>query len=108
MLLSKLLGKTLRQPPANAHLISHQLLVRAGYVRSQEAGSFSYLPLGVHGLQRLRAWLRAELASLGGQEIELPLSWGAGGGSHLVRLVRREIDSYRQLPVLLFRMATRS
>ena len=108
MLLSRLLGKTLRQPPANAHLISHQLLIRAAYVRSQEAGLFTYLPLGVHALQRLRAWLRAELASLDGQEIEIPLPWGAEPVRQLVRLVDREVDSYRQLPLLLFRMATRS
>ena len=43
MRLSMLVGRTLRQPPADAHLLSHQLLVRAGYVRAVDAGLFAYL-----------------------------------------------------------------
>ena len=108
MLLSRLLGKTLRQPPANARQVSHVLLARAGYVRSQGAGLFSYLPLGTLALQRLRARLRQELSSLGGQEVELPLPSAEEAGETLARLVRREVDSYRQLPTLLFRLASRS
>ena len=46
MRLSSLIGKTLRQPPSDAHLPSHQLLVRAGYVRAMQTGLFAYLPLG--------------------------------------------------------------
>jgi len=108
MLLSRLLGKTLRQPPANARQVSHALLARAGYVRSQGTGLFSYLPLGTLALQRLRARLRQELSSLGGQEVELPLSSAGEAGEALARLVRREVDSYRQLPTLLFRLAPRT
>ena len=108
MRLSLLIGKTLRQPPADAHLPSHQLLARAGYVRGLEAGLFAYLPLGQRTLRRLQELIRCELLSLGGQEIDLPIPPDATPAGVLVRLVGREVDSYRQLPVLLFQMASRS
>ncbi len=108
MYLSRLLGKTLRQPPSDAYLISHQLLTRAGYVRGLGAGQIGYLPLGHLALGRLRALVEHELVSLGAQELELPLLLDAGPAEPLVHLVRREVDSYRQLPVLLFQMAFRA
>jgi prolyl-tRNA synthetase len=108
MHLSKLLGKTLRQPPSDAHLTSHQLLVRAAHVRTLEAGLFTYLPLGQRVLDRLRALVRMHLVTLGGQELDFPLLPGAESAVPVVRLVSREVDSYRQLPVLLFQAATRA
>jgi prolyl-tRNA synthetase len=108
MRLSTLLGKTLRQPPADAHLASHRLLARAGYVRGLEAGLFAYLPLGHRALHRLQRMIRRELLALGGQEIDLPFPPDADPCDVVVRLVRREVDSYRQLPVLLFQMASRT
>jgi prolyl-tRNA synthetase len=107
MRLSKLLGKTLRQPPSEAHLPSHQLLVRAGYVRGLEAGLFAHLPLGHLALQRLHSLVRHELSKLGGQEVDLPVLPDADPRAELVHLARREVDSYRQLPVLLFQGAAR-
>ena len=106
MRLTTLLGKTLRQPPADAHLPSHQLLVRAGYARTLKAGMFAYLPLGQRTLRRMQALVRRELSSLGGQEIRTPTLPDADPTAMLVRLVRREVDSYRQLPVLLFQMTS--
>ena len=103
MRLSSLLGKTLRQPPSEARLISHQLLVRAGYVRGLEIGQFAYLPLGSRALQRLKTLARQELSGLGAQEIQLPLAPDAQDPRTLIRVVGREVDSYRQLPVLLYR-----
>ena len=73
MRLSGLLGRTLRQPPSDAHLLSHQLLARAGYVRGLEAGLFAYLPLGQGVLSRLQRLVRRELALVGGQEVAVPL-----------------------------------
>ncbi len=99
MRLSRLFGKTLRQPPAEAHLPGHQLLVRAGYVRNLEGGLPACLPLGHRALDRLQRLVRRELELVGGQEIALPATAAEGA---LGSLVRREVDSYRQLPVLLF------
>jgi prolyl-tRNA synthetase len=107
MRLSVLVGRTLRQPPADAHLPSHQLLVRAGYVRALEAGLFAYLPLGLSALRRLERLIRRELASLAAQEIALPASSGANPAADFIGLVRREIDSYRQLPASLCQTAIR-
>jgi prolyl-tRNA synthetase len=106
--LSALLGKTLRQPPSGAQLTSHQLLVRAGYIRGLEPGQFAYLPLGCRALHRLKTQFRSELARLGAQEIELPHSPGAEFSKTLVRIVRREVDSYRQLPALLYQFVSQS
>jgi prolyl-tRNA synthetase len=108
MRLSKLLGKTLREPPSEAHLPSHKLLARGGYLRSLEAGLFAYLPLGHRALNRLQMLVKRELAAFGGQEVDVPQSTGGDQQEALVRVVRREVDSYRQLPVLLYQFATRS
>jgi prolyl-tRNA synthetase len=108
MRLSTLLGRTLRQPPSDAHLTSHQLLVRAAYVRPLEDGRFARLPLGQLALQGLRLLVRRELAAVGGQEICVPLPPDVEPDEVLVRLVRREVDSYRQLPLRLFEFAQRS
>jgi prolyl-tRNA synthetase len=101
MLLSRLLGKTLRQPPAEANLPSHQLLVRAGYIRSCEGGVFAHLALGARTLQKLRWLVGHQLQSLAAQEIELIALPGADSTTALVRLVDGEVDSYRQLPLVL-------
>ena len=108
MRLSSLLGKTLRQPPSEARLVSHQLLVRAGYVRGLEMGQFAYLPLGCRALHRLKVLVRSELSELGAQEIELPHSPDAERSETLVRIVGREVDSYKQLPVLLYQFVSQS
>jgi prolyl-tRNA synthetase len=107
MRLTTLLGKTLRQPPSEAHLASHQLLVRAGYVRTLEGGLFAYLPLGQQTLERLQRLVRRALASPGGQEIAVPPLPDVEPAQAVVRLARREVDSYRQLPLLLFQLANR-
>ena len=116
MRLSVLVGRTLRQPPADAHLPSHQLLVRAGYVRALEAcpvpdghrgGLFAYLPLGLLALRRLQSLVGRELAPLAAQEVALPASPEADPAAGFVSLVRREVDSYRQLPASLFQTTTR-
>jgi len=108
MRLSMLVGRTLRQPPADAHLPSHQLLVRAGYVRALDAGLFAYLPLGLLALRRLEGLIRRALAPLAAQEVAMPPPLAADPAASFVDLVRREVDSYRQLPVSLFQTTTRS
>jgi prolyl-tRNA synthetase len=108
MRLSMLLGKTLRQPPSEAHMPSHQLLARAGYVRGLEAGLFAYLPLGHLALRRLQKVVRRELIPLGGQEVNVPISPEVEPGRIWVHLAHREVDSYRQLPVLLFQLTAQT
>ncbi|MGD8626783.1 MAG: YbaK/EbsC family protein, partial [Anaerolineae bacterium] len=102
MRFSTLLGKTLRDPPSEAHLASHQLLVRAAMVRDVAPGIFAYLPLGRRAMRRLGGLARRELASAGGQEIDLPPMPEGDPATALVGLVEREVDSYRQLPLLVF------
>lgn len=108
MRLSTLVGKTLRQPPSEAHLPSHQLLARAGMIRGLDGGLFASLPLGVRVLARLQGLVKGELEALGGQELDLPGPTGSDLRAEWVRLVGREIDSYRQLPALLFQGAVQA
>jgi prolyl-tRNA synthetase len=107
MHLSTLLGKTLRQAPADARSTSHQLLVRAGYVRGLQGGLFAYLPLGHLAVRRLTGLVRWRLSTVGGQEIDVPAVPDTDPLIALVQLVRREVDSYRQLPLLVFQVADR-
>jgi len=71
--LSRLFGKTLREAPADAEMVSHQLLVRAGFIRPLTAGIFSYLPLGWRALRKIEGILREEMDRIGGQELHLPV-----------------------------------
>ncbi len=73
MRVSHLFGTTLREAPGDADIASHQLLVRAGYVRQLAAGIFSYLPLGQRALLKIARILREELDAIGGQEVSLPV-----------------------------------
>lgn len=73
MRVSKLFSETLRSAPADATLISHQLLLRAGYIRQLGPGLFSFLPLGWRSLQKIQQILREELEIIGGQEVNMPL-----------------------------------
>jgi prolyl-tRNA synthetase len=73
MRLTTLLGRTLREPPAEAEQIGHQLALRAGLARALAPGSFALLPLGLAAARRIEALMREELARLGGQEARVPL-----------------------------------
>jgi prolyl-tRNA synthetase len=63
---------TLREDPADAEVISHKLLLRAGIVRQLSAGIYSYLPLGQRIALKVMQILRAEMNRIGGQEFYLP------------------------------------
>ena len=73
MRLSKLFFASLRDNPAEAEMVSHQLLVRAGYVRQLGAGIYSLLPLGFRVSQRIEQVIREEMDRIGGQEMEMPV-----------------------------------
>ena len=64
---------TLREPPAEAEVASHQLLLRAGYIRQLGAGIFSLLPLGLRSVSRIAGILREEMNAIGGQEMLMPV-----------------------------------
>ncbi len=138
MRFSKLFGKTLRQAPADAECVSHQLLVRAGMIAQNAAGIYSYLPLGWRVLRKIENIIRDEIDKAGGQEVMLPvlqplelwqksgrgISFGkslftltdrkehklALGPTHeevITDLVHRYVQSYRELPLLLYQIQTK-
>ncbi|MCA1591270.1 MAG: proline--tRNA ligase, partial [Acidobacteria bacterium] len=63
---------TLREDPADAEVISHKLLLRAGLIRQLSAGIYSYLPLMQRAVLRVQQILREEMNRIGGQEFFLP------------------------------------
>src|ERR1700741_1673715 len=72
MLWSKLFIPTLRETPAEAEVISHQLLLRAGYIRQLSAGIYNYLFLAQRSLRKIQAIVREEMEAIGAQEVLLP------------------------------------
>ncbi|MFC9925060.1 proline--tRNA ligase [Streptomyces sp. NPDC127190] len=70
--MSQLMAKTLRDDPADAEVLSHKLLVRAGYVRRTAAGIWSWLPLGKKVLSNVERIVREEMDAIGAQEVTLP------------------------------------
>lgn len=135
MYYSELYAPTLRETPAEAEIVSHQLLVRAGFIRKSSSGVYTYLPLAQRVLQKIAMIIREEMNRAGGQEVMLPVMqpaelWLESGrwhvyGKELFRLkdrherdfclgptheeiitdlVRMDVNSYRQLPLLLYQI----
>jgi len=71
--MSRLFSQTLRDAPSEAEVVSHQLLLRAGYIRQLAAGIFSYLPLARRAMDKIEAVMREEMNAIGGQEIQMPV-----------------------------------
>ncbi len=69
---SQLFGKTSKQAPADASAISHQYLVRGGFIDQLMSGVYSFLPLGLRVHQKIENIIREEMNTAGGQEILLP------------------------------------
>ena len=135
---SELLAPTLREAPAEAEVVSHQLLLRAGFIRRDAAGVYTYLPLATRVLQKINRIVREEMERQGGQELQMPIIqpaelWHESGrwdvyGPELFRLkdrhnrdfalgptheeiitslVRGEVSSHKQLPLLLYQIANK-
>jgi len=135
MRMSRLFSTTLRDAPAEAEVASHQLLLRAGYIRQLATGVFSYLPLARRAMTRIENIIREEMDAIDGQEITMPVVqpadlWQETGrwykidaemgrlkdrsGRDIVLgmtheevaadLARREIHSYRQLPLMVYQI----
>ncbi len=96
---SQLLLPTLKETPAEAEIVSHQLLLRAGFIRKLTAGIYAYLPLGLRTLRKIEAIVREEMNRAGAQELLLPMVqpadlWQESGrwekyGPELLRFVDR-------------------
>ncbi|NDL59291.1 proline--tRNA ligase [Phytoactinopolyspora mesophila] len=72
MRMSTLFLRTLREDPVDAEVVSHKLLVRAGYVRRAAPGIYSWLPLGYRVLRNVEAIVREEMDAIGAQEVHFP------------------------------------
>ena len=99
MKMSKLFVQTLREFPSDAEVISHKLLVRAGYIRKLTMGVYNYLPLMWRVIRKVENIIREEMDRAGAQELLMPFvqpkelweesgRWGAYGGE-LMRLKDR-------------------
>jgi prolyl-tRNA synthetase len=73
MRLSTLFFSSLRDDPAEAEMVSHKLLVRAGYVRQLGSGIYTVLPLGFRVQKKIEGIIREEIDAIGGQEMEMPV-----------------------------------
>jgi prolyl-tRNA synthetase len=138
MLMSKLFSETLREAPGDVEIVSHQLLLRAGFIRQQAAGIFSYMPLAKRSMTKIENIMRQEMNAIGGQEITMPVVhaadvWKKTGrwykiGDEMGRmkdrhdrdmvlamtheeivaeLIRSEVKSYRQLPLMVYHIQTK-
>ena len=73
MQMSKLFSQTIREIPSDVEVTSHQLLLRAGFIRPLAAGIFSYLPLARRSMTKIENLMRSEINAIGGQEITMPV-----------------------------------
>jgi prolyl-tRNA synthetase len=64
---------TLKETPADAEIISHQLMIRGGFIRKLASGIYSWLPMGLRVLQKVEAIVREEMNAAGAQEIMMPV-----------------------------------
>jgi prolyl-tRNA synthetase len=129
---------TLKEIPADAEIISHQLMLRAGMIKKLSAGIYNYLPYGLRAIKKVEQIVREEMDRAGAIEVLLPSVqpgdlWMESGrwehyGPELLRfrdrhsresclgptheevitdLVRREVHSYKQMPLNLYQIQTK-
>ncbi len=129
---------TVKETPADAEVVSHKLMLRAGMIRKLAAGIYNYLPLGLRSIRKVENIVRDEMNRAGAIEILMPgvlpaELWQESGrweqyGKELLRfrdrkdaefclgptheeivtdLVRREIKSYRQMPINLYQIQSK-
>ena len=71
--MSRLYAPTLKEDPAEAELVSHTLLLRAGMIRKTAAGLYSYLPLAWRVISKVEDVIRDEMEGIGAQEMMAPI-----------------------------------
>lgn len=133
---SQLFFPTLREVPADAEMTSHKLLLRGGFIRKVAAGIYNYLPLGYRVIKKIEKIVREEMDAQGAQELLMPAivpaelyqeggRWEedvlfkfkdrndrdyAIGFTHeevITDIVRRDVRSYRELPLNLYQIQTK-
>ena len=135
---SQFFTSTLKEAPAEAEVVSHQLMLRAGLIRRLTSGVYTWMPLGLRVLRKVEAIIREEMNASGAIELLLPAVqpaelWQESGrwaeyGPELLRfkdrhqrdfclgptheevvsdIVRREVRSYRQLPLNFYQIQTK-
>lgn len=138
MLVSQFLLATVKETPADAEIISHQLMLRAGMIRKLASGLYTWLPLGLRTLRKVEKIVREEMNAINALELLMTTVqpaelWEESGrwqqyGPELLRMVdrhkrdfclgptheevitdiaRRELHSYKQLPINLYQIATK-
>ena len=73
MRVSQMYAPTLREVPAEAEVVSHQLMLRAGFIRKAAGGVYSYLPLAWRVLKKIENIVREEMDDAGAQELLMPI-----------------------------------
>jgi prolyl-tRNA synthetase len=131
---SQLFLPTLREDPADAEAVSHKLLVRGGYIRQLSAGVWTFLPVGWRVHQKIVGIVREEMDAIGGQEMLMPVLtpaelWETTGRNfpeifrledrsgrrfilpmtheETVTFHAREVQSYRELPKILYHFSVK-
>lgn len=135
---SQYLFSTLKETPAEASIVSHQLMLRAGMIRPLASGLYTWLPTGLRVLHKVENIIREEMDKSGALEVKMAVTqpaelWQESGrweeyGPELLRfkdrgerdfvigptneevitdLVRRELSSYKQLPLNLYHIQTK-
>ncbi|HHT7768060.1 proline--tRNA ligase [Pasteurella multocida] len=135
---SQYLFSTLKETPAEASIVSHQLMLRAGMIRPLASGLYTWLPTGLRVLNKVEKIIREEMDKSGALEVKMAVTqpaelWQESGrleeyGPELLRfkdrgerdfvigptneevitdLVRRELSSYKQLPLNLYHIQTK-
>jgi prolyl-tRNA synthetase len=128
----------MKEVPSEAEVISHQLMLRAGFIKKLTSGIYTYLPYGLAAIRRVENIVREEMNRAGAQELSMPMVqpadlWKESGryekyGPELLRfkdrheresclgptheevitdIARREMHSYRDLPVNLYQIQTK-
>jgi prolyl-tRNA synthetase len=95
---------TLKEAPADAEVVSHKLLIRAGMIRKLTSGIYIYLPLGLRSIEKAASIVRQEMNSAGAQELLMPMVqpadlWQESGrwdfyGKELLRISDRHGRDY--------------
>jgi prolyl-tRNA synthetase len=132
---TQLFFPTLRDDPADAEAVSHKLLVRGAFIRQVSTGLWTFLPLGWRVHEKVAQIIREEMDAIGAQEMSMPVLtpaelWKATGRYEIPELFRlrdrndrefvlpltheetvtfhaREIESYRDLPQMLYHFQTK-